>query len=229
MKDLGSLHFFLSISVVRSPKGFFLSQQKYAADLLDRAGMTDCKLASTPINTNPKVSYASGMTLSDGSIYRSLVGALQYLTLTRPDIAYAVQQVCLHMHDPRGCHMSLVKRILRYIKGSLHYGLQLYTTPSMTLLAYCDANWANCPDTRRSTLGYCIFLGDNLILWSSKRQPMVSHSSVGAEYMVVANAVAECCWLRQLLAELHCPLQQATVAYYDNVFDVYMSSNPVQH
>lgn len=109
MKDLGPLHYFLGIQVHRSEAGFFLNQSKYAEDILDRAGMANCKPASTPVDTKPKTSAESGTLAADASFYCSITGALQYLTLTRPDIAYAVHQVCLHMHAPRDIHWALVK------------------------------------------------------------------------------------------------------------------------
>ena len=133
------------------------------------------------------------------------------------------------MHDPREPHLALVKRILRYIRGTLEYGLQLHRSSVADLVAYSDVDWAGCPDTRRSTSGYGVFLGDNLISWSSKRQHTVSRSSAEAEYRAVANAVAEASWLRQLLEELHSPLRRATVVYCDNISAVYLSTNPVQH
>ncbi|GJR16214.1 ribonuclease H-like domain-containing protein [Tanacetum coccineum] len=157
-----------------------------------------------------------------------LAGSLQYLTFTRPDITYAVQQVCLYMHDPREPHFSALKRILRYVQGTLDYGLQLFSSTTDSLIAYSDADWVVAP-TRRSTSGYCVFLGNNLLSWSSKRQPTLSRSSAEAEYRGVANAVAETCWIRNLLRELHTPLSSATIVYCDNVSVVYLSSNPVQH
>ncbi|GKC70111.1 ribonuclease H-like domain-containing protein [Tanacetum coccineum] len=133
--------------------------------------------------------YVTRNLLRDGAliftlIYRSLAGALQYLTFTRPDISYAVQQ--------------------------------LYSSTTSSLVAYSDADWAGCPTTRRSTSGYCVFLGNNLLSWSSKRQFTLSRSSAEAEYRGVANAVAETCWLRNLLRELHTPLATATLVYCDN-------------
>ena len=229
MKDLGPLHHFLGISVAQHSDGLFMSQRQYTLDILERAGMTDCKSCSTPVDTQAKVSAADGPPVSDATNYRSLTGALQYLTFTRPDITYAVQQVCLHMHDPREPHLSAVKRILRYMRGTLDHGLLLRHGAASELTVYTDADWAGCPDTRKSTSGYAVFLGDNLVSWSSKRQNTVSRSSAEAEYRAVANGVAEACWLRQLLHELHHPLQKSTLVYCDNVSAVYLSSNPVQH
>ena len=228
LKDLGALHYFLGVAVTRSPTGMFLSQRQYILDVLDRAGMTECNPCSTPVDTQSKLG-ATGAPVADPSTYRSLVGALQYLSFTRPDVAYAVQQVCLYMHDPREPHLNAVKRILRYLRGTVDYGLQLHRSSPTSLTAYTDADWAGCPDTRKSTSGYGVFLGDNLISWSSKRQQTVSRSSAEAEYRGVANEVAEACWLRQLLSELRRPLQRATVVYCDNISAVYLSTNPVQH
>jgi hypothetical protein len=120
-----------------------------------------------------------------------LSGSLQYLTLTRPDLAYVVQQVCLFMHDPREPHLALIKRILRYVNDTLSASLHIGTGPVDKLIAYSDADWVGCPDSHRSTSGFCVFLGDNLISWSSKRQTTVSRSSAEAEYRVVAHVV---CW-----------------------------------
>ena len=125
------------------------------------------------------------------SIPHSLAGALQYLTFTRPDLTYAVQQVCLYMHDPRESHLGALKRLLRYVRGTVDLGLVLHCSSSAELVVYTDADWAGCPDTRRSTSGYAVFLGGNLVSWSSKRQPVVSRSSAEAEYRTVANGVAE--------------------------------------
>nr|GEV58586.1 ribonuclease H-like domain-containing protein [Tanacetum cinerariifolium] len=158
-----------------------------------------------------------------------LQSALQYLTFTRTDITYAFQHVYLFMHDPREPHFAALKRILRYVHGTLDYGLQLYAFPTTHLTAYSDADWAGFSTTRRSTSGYCVFLGDNLLSWSSKRQCTISRSSAEAEYSGVANVIAEIAWIQNLLLEPHASLQSATLIYYDNVSAIYMSSNPVHH
>ncbi|GJS94992.1 ribonuclease H-like domain-containing protein [Tanacetum coccineum] len=174
-------------------QGMFLSQKKYAVEILKRAGMVHCNPSRTPVDTKSKLDTTSDV-VSNPTLYRSLAGSLQYLTFTRPDISYA-----------------------------------LFSSSTTDLVAYSDADWADCPTTRRSTSGYCVFLGNNLLSWSAKRQPTLSRSSAEAEYRGVANAVAETCWLRNLLRELHTPLSSATLVYCDNVSAVYLSSNPVQH
>ncbi|KAJ0876901.1 putative RNA-directed DNA polymerase [Helianthus annuus] len=229
MKDLGPLTYFLGISVTRSGNTLFLSQQAYAKDILHRAGMDSCKPSATPVDTQTKLSSEAGPLFDDPSTYRSLAGALQYLTFTRPDITYAVQQVCMHMHAPCVTHWNALKRILRYVQGTSEFGLHLTSSPSLSIRAYTDADWAGCPDTRRSTSGYCVYLGDNLVSWSSKRQATIARSSAEAEYRGVANVVAEICWLRNLLLELHHPLSTASLVYCDNVSAIYLSGNPVQH
>ncbi|KAJ0508396.1 putative RNA-directed DNA polymerase [Helianthus annuus] len=229
MTDLGRLHHFLGIKVTQQKHGIFLSQAQYAKDIIARASMSSCKPCATPVDLSSKLSANDGPLFSDPTLYRSLAGALQYLTFTRPDLSYAVQQVCLFMHEPREPHFAFMKRMIRYLQGTIDYGLRIVKSGSHNLVAYSDADWGGCPDSRRSTSGYCVFLGDNLISWSAKRQPTVSRSSAEAEYRGVANAVAEISWIRNLLLELHTPLQRASVVFCDNVSAVYLSNNPVQH
>jgi hypothetical protein len=139
MKDLGILHHFLGVALQQHSEGLFVSQQQYAHDILERAGMSDCKPCNI-VDTHAKVSAMTGTTISDPAQYHSLVGALQYLTFTQPDISYVVQQVCLHMHDPRDVHLSAVKHILRYLRGTLSHGLLLRPSTTSALLVYTDAD-----------------------------------------------------------------------------------------
>ncbi|GKB49248.1 ribonuclease H-like domain-containing protein [Tanacetum coccineum] len=133
------------------------------------------------------------------------------------------------MHDPREPYIAALKRIFRYVRGTMDSGLQLYGSATTSLVGYTNVDWAGCPFTRRSTSGCCVFLGDNLLSWSSKRQHILSRFSAKAEYRSVANVVAQTAWLRNLLRELHSPLSIATLVYCDNVSAVYMFANPVQH
>jgi hypothetical protein len=126
--------------------------------------MVDCKPCATSVDTNAKVASASGVPVADATQFRSLTGALQDLTFTWLDIPYAVQQICLHMHDPREHHLNAIKRLLHYLRGTLDYGLLLHHSASTSeLVVYIDANWTDCLDTRRSTSRYAVFLGDNLV------------------------------------------------------------------
>ncbi|GKC16629.1 ribonuclease H-like domain-containing protein, partial [Tanacetum coccineum] len=196
--DLKALNYFLGISVDRTSTSLFLSQKKYALQLLERAHMVNCNPSQTQVDTKSKLG---------------------------PE----VQQICLYMHDPRELHFAALKRILRYVRGTLDFGLQLYVSATTSLVGYTDADWACCPSTRRSTLGYYVFQGDNLLSWAAKRQHTLSRSSADAKYRGVANVVVETAWLRNLLRELHSPISTATLIYCDNVSAVYMSANPVQN
>jgi hypothetical protein len=125
--------------------------------------MMDWKPVSTPVDTHAKFSAMSGPPVADLTHFKSLAEALQYLTFTHPDIAYAVQQICLHMHDPREPHLTVIKRTLRYLRGTLDYGLPLRRSASSELTVYTDADWPGCPDTRRFTSSYAVFFGANLV------------------------------------------------------------------
>ncbi|XP_016646964.1 PREDICTED: uncharacterized mitochondrial protein AtMg00810-like [Prunus mume] len=161
MKNLGPLHYFLGIQVQRTADTMFLSQQKYKCDLLTQFSMLDYKPCSTP-SSSQKLDNTSGEILSDPSTYWPLIGALQYLIWTRPEIALSINQVYQHMHTPCTPHLSAVKRKLRYLKGTPAYGL-LIRKGNLNLTAYSDIDWAGCPIDRGSTTGYCIFFGQNLV------------------------------------------------------------------
>ncbi|XP_050874896.1 uncharacterized mitochondrial protein AtMg00810-like [Lathyrus oleraceus] len=182
MKDLDPRSYFLGIAVSRHPDGIFLSQSTYALEIIEHAGMAFCKPSAIPVDTKQKFNTSSDTSYEDPYLYQSLAGPLQYLTFTRPDISYVVQQVCLHMPAHLTKHVLALKRILRYFQGTLHFGLHLSPSPITKLISYTDADWGGCPDTKRSTFGYCVFLGDNLVSWSFKRQSTLSRSNSEAEY-----------------------------------------------
>ncbi|XP_052624925.1 uncharacterized mitochondrial protein AtMg00810-like [Lactuca sativa] len=147
----------------RDEHGLFLSQASYTRDILQRAVMASCKPCATPVDMSTKLSAIDGEPLADGTLYRTLVSALQYLTFTRPDIAYDVRKVFLFMHAPCEPHLQFMKKIFHYLQGTIDYGLQIVQSSSNTPTAYSDADWGRCPDSRRSTSRYYVFLGNNLI------------------------------------------------------------------
>jgi len=228
LKDLGDLHYFLGIEVSRVRDGILLTQEKYATDILKRVGMTNCKPVAAPLSVSEKLSVHEGNPLgsNDATNYRSVVGALQYLTLTRPDISFAVNKVCQFLHAPTTVHWTAVKRILRYVKLTAKLGLKISRSSSLLVSAFSDADWAGCVDDRRSTGGFAVFLGDNLVSWSARKQATVSRSSTEAEYKAIANATSEIMWILQ---ELGVPSPRAARLWCDNLGAKYLSANPVFH
>ncbi|CAL8151010.1 unnamed protein product [Prunus armeniaca] len=154
---------------------------------------------------------------------------LQYLTLSRPDISFAVNQVCQFMHNPRTSHLQVVKRIFRYIKGTVEQGLNFHQSNDFSLRSFSDADWVGSVDDRRSTIGACIFFGPNLLTWTAKKQSTVSRSSTEAEYRALAHTAAEIRWFGYLFRELGNPLRSAPCIYVDNLSALYMAANPIFH
>jgi transposase InsO family protein len=228
VKDLGPLSYFLGIQVTRTSTGLHLCQSKYVADILTRTHMADAKPAKTPCTTGSKLSRFDGTPLPDYSAYRSLVGALQYCTLTRPDISYSVNQLCQHLHHPTSAHWTAAKRVLRFLKDTCDHGLT-YSPSNLQLNAFCDSDWAGSPDDRRSTSGSAVFLGESLLSWSAKKQNVVSRSSTEAEYRSLALVTAELFWIRMLFCELRISLPTAPIIWCDNLSALALASNPVYH
>nr|AAO20078.1 putative polyprotein [Oryza sativa Japonica Group] len=228
VKDLGQLRYFLGIEIARSPRGIVISQRKYVLDLLSETGMLGCCPVSTPIDQNHKLCAESGDPVNRER-YQRLVGRLIYLCHTRPDITYAVSMVSRYMHDPRSSHMEAVYRILRYLKGSPGKGLWFKKNGHLKIEGYCDADWASCLDDRRSTSGYCVYVGGNLVSWRSKKQSVVSRSTAEAEYRAMAASLSELLWLRNLLVELKILGNTPMKLLCDNKSAINIANNPVQH
>ena len=226
LRDLGRLHYFLGIEVLHLPKGILLSQQKYLQDLLKETTMDQATAVKTPMAPSCQLHISDGEPMDNPTLYRKTVGALQYACLTRPDLAFAVNKLCQFLSAPTTIHWAACKRVLRYVKGTIRHGLFVTPSPAATLQAFCDADWAGNAIDRRSTGGFAIYLGPNLISWSTKKQPTVARSSTEAEYRSVANTVAELIWIRSLLTELKQPLRNPTVVWCDNIGASYLAINP---
>jgi hypothetical protein len=224
-----NINYFLGIEVLHTSDGLFLSQRKYILDLLKKSNMLNAKTVTSLMSSSVTLSRFDGEAFEDPSLCRSIVGSLQYLSLTRPDVSFAVNKVCQFLQRPTINHWTAVKRILRYLKHTLFHGLFLQRNSPNQLHAYSDADWAGCPDDRRSTGGYCIFLGTNLISWSSRKQATVSCSSTEAEYRSLANTTAEIQWIQSLFKELGVFLATPPTLWCDNLGATYLTANPMFH
>ncbi|XP_048622908.1 uncharacterized mitochondrial protein AtMg00810-like [Brassica napus] len=229
LRDLGTAKYFLGFEIARNDSGISINQRKYTLKLLQEAGYLGCKPFLVPMEPNSKLSDSSGGLLSDLSVYRKIVGKLLYLTHTRPDITYAVHKLSQFMSAPRQDHLTAAQQVLRYLKNDPAQWMFYPASSSVHLTAFCDADWASCPDSRRSTTGYCVFLGDSLISWRAKKQHTVSRSSSEAEYRSIADTTCELIWLVVLLRDLHCPLTGPATLFCDNQYAFHVASNPVFH
>lgn len=229
LKHLGQVSYFLGIEVSCSNSEFHLCQRKHLLELLEKTNLLDCKPCSTPMAVNTKLSKYGGKAFSKPRLYRSIVAALQYLTLTRPDIAYCVNKLSQFLKDPSEDHWNSCKRLLRYLKGTVSLSLHFTPSSSSCMEAFSDADYAGCTDDRRSTGGHCVFFGSNLVVWSSKKQDVVSRSSAESEYRALANVTNDVIWLHFLCSELGISVAAPHQVWSDNSSAVALASNPVFH
>jgi hypothetical protein len=226
---MGSLHYFLGVEVIPTHAGLFLSQHQYIRDILETQNMAGAKDISTPLSTTQSLHLLDGTTSVDSTEYRRIIGSLQYLSLTRPDICFAVNKLSQFMHKPTVTHWAATKRLLRYLKRTIFHGIHILKAAAPCLTTYSDADWAGNIDDRTSTSAYITFLGCNPISWSSKKQRAVARSSTEAEYRALANGASETLWLLALFHELGFPLTVPPSLLCDNLGATHLSFNPVQH
>lgn len=163
--------------------------------------MAEAKPSKSPCSSGSKLSKFDGQLLDDPTFYWHIVGSLQYCTLTCLEIAFSINQLCQHLHAPTSIHLSVVKRVLRYLKGTVDHGL-LYSKDSLQFNAFCDFDWASSPDDRRSTSSFAIFLGNSLISWNAKKQAVISQSNTEVDYRSLTITTAEFYWLPMLFQEI---------------------------
>ncbi|XP_057985369.1 uncharacterized mitochondrial protein AtMg00810-like, partial [Hevea brasiliensis] len=228
-KDLGLLKYFLGIKVMRSKKGIFLSQRKYVLDLLTETGKLGAKPCSAPMTPNLQLLAGDSELFEDPERYRRLVGKLNYQTVTRPDIAYAVSVVSQFMSSLTVAHWEALGQILCYLKGAPRRGLLYGNHGHLNVECFSDADWAGSKVDRRSTTGYCVFVGGNLVSWKSKKQSVVSRSSAESEYRAMAQSVCEVMWIFQLLDETGFKTPLPAKLWCDNQAALHIASNPVFH
>ncbi|XP_031096867.1 uncharacterized protein LOC116001110 [Ipomoea triloba] len=229
IKDLGTLGFFLGIEAHLDSSGLNLCQRKYTLDILSDSGFLDCKPVSTPMVPGHHLDKDNGTPLSDAGSYKRLVGRLLYLTATRPEITYVVQQLSQFVDAPTNEHFTAAHRILRYINKAPGQGIFYPKGDHLQLKVFSDSDWATCSTTRKSITGFCVFLGSALISWRSKKQATVSRSSSEAEYRALAATVCEVQWLTYLLKDLQVDLSRPAAVFCDNKSAVAIAENHVFH
>ncbi|KAH9704480.1 retrovirus-related pol polyprotein from transposon RE1 [Citrus sinensis] len=236
LKDLGLVAYFLLVEVCYTAQGMHLSQTKYIKDLLSRASMQNSKGSDTPFSIGFKLERAVqgslGQEFEDPILYRSLVGGLQYLILTRPDIAYSIHKLSQYLSAPTLQHWLACKKVLKYLQATITYGLHIQKEgilKTVGLTGYSYADWACDVDDRKSIGAYCIYLGNNIISWSSKKQPIVAKSSTESEYRALSSTSSELSWLQSLFSELKIMKLPPPVLWCDNQRAGDLARNPVFH
>ncbi|KAK2410077.1 putative mitochondrial protein [Trifolium repens] len=228
MSLVGELTYFLGLQIKQMDDTIFISQSKYARNIIKKFGMDNATHKRTPAPTHLKLTKDEKGISVDQSLYRSMIGSLLYLTASRPYITYAVGVCARYQADPKVSHLTQVKRILKYVNGTSDYGIMHSHCENSTLYGYCDADWAGSADDRKSTSGGCFFLGTNLISWFSKKQNCVALSTAEAEYVAAGSSCSQLVWMKQMLKEYDVE-QDALTLYCDNMSAINISKNPVQH
>ncbi|WOG95118.1 hypothetical protein DCAR_0314420 [Daucus carota subsp. sativus] len=229
MTDIGQMSYFLGVEVKQSKDGIFMCQKKYAEQILKKFRMEECKSVSTPAEASIKLRIDSTRESVNPTLFKSLVGSLRYLTFTRPDIMYAVGLVSRYMEKPKQDHFMAAKRILRYIKGTLNYGLFYTHSQNSKLVGYSDSDYGGDLDDGKSTSGYAFHIGSAIFSWSSKKQQTVALSTCEAEYIAAAACACQAMWLGYILGELNLAKEDPVTIYVDNKSAISLAKNPVSH
>jgi hypothetical protein len=222
------LNYFLGLQVKQTFEGIFISQSKYAKDLVKLFGLDGKSHARTPMSTSVKISSDLVGKPVDPTLYRSMLGSLLYLTANRSVIAFSMG-VCAHYQaNPTESHLTAVKRIIRYVNDTLLYGIWYSRETNLVVARYSDANWAENSDDRKSTLGGCFYMGNNLVAWMSRKQASISLSTAEAEYIAAGRCCTQLLWMKKMLCDYGFT-QDTMIINCDNTSAINISKNLVQH
>lgn len=230
MSDMGKLSYYLGIEVEQSRGCIKLRQTGYARKIIEKAGLKGCNPTRYPMDPKEKIDKDEGGKVVDATHYRRIIGGLRYLVHTRPDIAYSVGIASRYMERPTSIHLNAVKRILRYVQGTLQYGL-VYTKNSgnNVVTGFTDSDLTGDLDDRRSTGGMCFYLNDNLITWVSQKQRCVALSSCEAEFMAATAAACQAIWIQNILSQITGVGTSPVVLFIDNKSALDLAKNAVFH
>jgi hypothetical protein len=226
MSMIGELNYFLGLHDKQTAEGIFISQSKYAKDLVKRFGLDGTSCARTPMSTSVKISSDLAGKPVDPSLYRSMIGSLLYLTASRPDIFFSVGVCARFQANPKESHLTAVKHIIRYVNDTLLYGIWYSIETNLVVKGYSDADWAGNVDDRKSTSGGCFYVGNNLVAWMSKKQASISLSTVEAEYIAAGSCCTQLLWMKTQLGDYGFS-QGTMIIKCDNTSTINLSKNPV--
>lgn len=228
MSDLGKMKFFLGIEVMQTELGIHISQQKYAVEILKRFGLDDCNPVINPIVPGCKLFSDEGPKVDD-TTFKQMVGSLMYITTTRPDLQYVVSLISRFMSSPTEMHLAAAKRVLRYLQGTLDYGIWYEKGRKGSLEIFTDSDFAGDLDGRKSTSGYVFLWNKGAVSWASQKQDIVALSSTEAEYIAAASCACQSLWIKDVLEELGLGTTESMVIKCDNTSTIKLSKNPVFH
>ena len=229
MSDLGLLTYYLGIEVIQYDGGIKIVQERYAKKILEESGMSECNAVQAPMDSGLKLSMAKDEQSVDEKEYRRQIGCLRYLIHTRPDLSYSVGVLSRYMHEPKVSHAGALKQVLRYLKGSMSYGLSYKKAGRRELEGYVDSGHNIDEDDGRSTTGHIFYLDDCPISWYSTKQETVAHSSCEAEFMAATEAAKQAIWLQELLEAVSKETYKRTTIYIDNKSAIALTKNLVFH
>lgn len=229
MTDLGKMKYFLGIEVLQKLDGVFIGQQKYTQEVLDRFKMDQCNPVHNLVVPGSKLSRDENGVKVDSTLFKQIVGSLVYLTATRPDIMFCTSLISRYMENPTEMHLQATKRILRYIKGTIGFGVLYKKEGNQELLGYTNSDYAGDQNDRKSTSGYVFLMSSGAVSWSSKKQPVVTLSTTEAEFISATHCACQAVWLKRILKELRHDTCKPTVIYCDSVSAIKLSKNPVIH
>lgn len=229
MTDLGLMKFFLGIEIIQRTDGIFICQRKYAGEVLQRFGMEDYNPVRNPIVPGQQISRDEGGEKTDATQFKQMVGSLMYLTATRPDLMFVVSLISRFMSNPTKLHFAVIKRVMRYLKGTTDYGVFYKRGGENNFFGFTDSDYAGDMVDSKSTSGYVFLLSGGAVAWSSRKQPIVTLSTTEAEFVAAAACACQAMWMRRVLEDISQAQDKATVLMCDNISTIKLSRNPVLH